>query len=101
METNAAIIILAPILMPVVNQFNINPVHFGIVMIVNLAIGMITPPLGVNLYVAAGLKEGVKVDQVINKHLIIYMLAMIGVLLILTFVPGISTLIPSLLATKN
>lgn len=101
METNAAIIILAPILMPVVNQFNINPVHFGIVMIVNLAIGMITPPLGVNLYVAAGLKEGVKVDQVINKHLIIYMLAMIGVLLILTFVPDISTLIPSLLATKN
>ena len=101
METNAAIIILAPILMPVVHQFNIDPVHFGIVMFVNLAIGMITPPLGVNLYVAAGLKEGVKVDQVINKHLIIYLLAMISVLLILTFVPGISTLIPSLLATTN
>lgn len=66
-----------------------------------ISIGMITPPLGVNLYVAAGLKEGVKVDQVINKHLIIYLLAMISVLLILTFVPGISTLIPSLLATTN
>lgn len=97
METNAAIIILAPILFPVVQKFGIDPIHFGIVMIVNLAIGMITPPLGVNLYVAAGLKQGLKVNDVVNKYLIIYLLTMIGVLLLLTFVPGISTALPGLL----
>lgn len=97
METNAAIIILAPILYPVAMRFNIDPIHFGIVMIVNLAIGMITPPLGVNLYVAAGLKDGLKVDTVINKHLITYMIVTIGILLLLTFVPQISTILPSLL----
>ena len=97
METNAAIIILAPILYPVVMRFGIHPIHFGIVMIVNLAIGMITPPLGVNLYVAAGLKEGLKVGEVINKYLIIYLLSMIGILLLLTFVPGIATALPELL----
>jgi C4-dicarboxylate transporter DctM subunit len=51
-ETSAAIIVLAPILVPVARHFGIDPVHFGIIMVVNLALGMITPPFGVNLFAA-------------------------------------------------
>ena len=57
METNAAIIILAPIFLPVVQAMGVDPVHFGIVMVINLAIGFITPPLGVNLFVAANVAQ--------------------------------------------
>src|SRR5690606_17286934 len=51
-ESTSAILILAPILVPVAAQFGIDPIHFGIIMIVNLAIGMVTPPVGVNLFVS-------------------------------------------------
>ncbi len=53
METLAAIIILTPILLPIATSLGVDPIHFGIIMIVNLAIGMITPPVGVNLFVAS------------------------------------------------
>lgn len=96
METNAAIVILAPMMSNVLTQLNINPLHFGIVMIVNLAIGMITPPLGVNLYVAAGLQNA-KVDAVVNRHLLKYLGACLFVLLLLTFVPQITTFLPELM----
>lgn len=96
METNAAIIILAPILITVVKDFGIDPIHFGIIMIVNLAIGMITPPLGVNLYVAAGLQKGTSVDTVVNQYLVRYLLVNIITLLILTFVPWFSTFLVAL-----
>jgi len=99
METNAAIVILAPMMSAVLTQLGINPVHFGIVMIVNLAIGMITPPLGVNLYVAAGLTKS-KVSAVVNKHLLHYMGVCLLVLLILTFVPDISLLLVNILRSK-
>lgn len=52
METNAAIIILAPIFLPIVQSMGVDPVHFGVIMVINLAIGFVTPPLGVNLFVA-------------------------------------------------
>src|SRR3546814_2845100 len=51
-ETSAAIIVLAPILVPIGIQFGVDPVHFGTIMVVNLALGMITPPFGVNLFAA-------------------------------------------------
>ncbi len=57
METNAAIIILAPIFLPVVQAMGVDPVHFGVVMVINLAIGFITPPLGVNLFVATNVAQ--------------------------------------------
>src|SRR5690606_33056276 len=53
METIAAIIILTPLLLPVVSSIGVDPIHFGIIMIVNLSIGLITPPVGVSLFVAA------------------------------------------------
>lgn len=53
METNAAIIILPPILLPIVTALGINPIHFGMIMILNLTIGLITPPFGANLFMAS------------------------------------------------
>ena len=57
METTAAIIILTPIFLPIVTQLGVNPVHFGIIMVVNLSIGFVTPPLGVNLFVACNVAK--------------------------------------------
>lgn len=96
MDTNAAILILAPIFLPVLSIYGINELAFGIVMIINLAIGLLTPPLGLNLYVAAGLKN-VKPDVVINKHLIMYIILSIAALMLFTYVPDIVTFLPNLL----
>lgn len=96
METNAAIMITAPIFLPIVTAMNINPIHFGTIMIVNLAIGQITPPLGVNLFVAAGIQGGT-LEKVVNRHLIRYILICVLILLLITYIPGLSLALPSLL----
>lgn len=88
METLAAIIILTPILLPVVVAVGVNPVHFGIVVIVNLAVGMVTPPVGVNLFVGARIG-----DTTLEKAAagaLIFILAMAVVLLLITYVPALS-----------
>ncbi|MDR1397098.1 MAG: TRAP transporter large permease [Desulfarculales bacterium] len=94
LETTAAILILAPILYPVLPLYDIDPVHFGIVMIINLAIGMTTPPVGVNLFVAAGILQE-KVEAVINPHLLIYIVLGLLVLALLAFVPEIVMFLPN------
>ena len=66
METIAAVIILTPILLPLAIGLGIDPIHFGIVMIVNLSIGFITPPLGINLFVAAGISN-LKIEDIVKK----------------------------------
>lgn len=96
METNAAILIVAPIFIPICQSFGIDLVHFGVMMIVNLSIGMVTPPLGVNLFVGAKLVPGLTVKDVINKHLWRYLaLALVGLLLI-TYFEEIVLFLPSL-----
>ena len=65
-ETSAAIIVLAPILAPVAMHFGIDPVHFGMVMVVNLALGMITPPFGVNLFAACTVAR-ISLDRIITQ----------------------------------
>lgn len=97
LETTAAILIIAPVLLPAVSAFGIDPIHFGIIMCVNLAIGCATPPLGVNLYVAAGLTRD-KVDTVINKHLLYYILASVVALMIITYCEPLVMLLPNMLA---
>ena len=97
METNAAIMITAPIFLPIVKAMGIDVVHFGIIMIVNLAIGQITPPLGVNLFVAAGVHGGT-IEKVVNKHLIWYLIVSIAILLLLTYIPGLVMALPNLTA---
>ena len=87
-ETSAAILVLAPILTPVAISFGIDPVHFGIIVVVNLALGMFTPPLGVNLFAAAQVAE-VPVQRLF-KSLIIPVSTVVAALLIITYVPQIS-----------
>ncbi len=87
-ETSAAIIVLAPILVPVAVHFGIDPVHFGIIMVVNLAMGMITPPFGVNLFAACTVAK-VSLDQIV-KHLVPFVLVIMGCLVIITYFPRVS-----------
>ncbi|UVI30708.1 TRAP transporter large permease [Paenibacillus spongiae] len=95
METNASIIILAPLLAPVAVQLGIDPVHFGIIMIVNLAIGMCTPPLGINLFISAQIAK-INLGQ-ITKGMLPFYVVLIITLMMITFIPQISMLIPNLL----
>jgi C4-dicarboxylate transporter DctM subunit len=64
-ETSASIIVLAPILVPVAALFGVDPVHFGMIMVVNLALGMITPPFGVNLFAACTVAR-ISLDKIIT-----------------------------------
>jgi len=87
-ETSAAIIVLAPILVPVAIYFGIDPVHFGIIMVVNLAMGMITPPFGVNLFAACTVAK-ISLDRIIG-HLLPFVLVIMGCVMLITYVPQIS-----------
>jgi len=87
-ETSAAIIVLAPILAPVAQHFGIDPVHFGLIMVVNLALGMITPPFGVNLFAACTVAR-VSLDRIITQ-LIPFVLVVLGCLMIITYFPALS-----------
>ena len=97
-ETSAAIIVLAPILAPVAMHFGIDPVHFGMVMVVNLALGMITPPFGVNLFAACTVAR-VSLDRIIH-HLIPFVLVILACLMVITYVPQLSLALRDLLYTK-
>ena len=87
-ETSAAIIVLAPILAPVAMHFGIDPVHFGMIMVVNLALGMITPPFGVNLFAACTVAR-ISLDRMI-KDLLPFVLVILVCLMIITYVPVLS-----------
>lgn len=88
MDTTPAILILTPILLPIVTNLGMDPVQFGVIMVVNLAIGFVTPPIGVNLFVASSLTD-VPVMTIAKKAMpmIIYFLA---ALLLITFIPALS-----------
>ncbi len=87
-ETSAAIIVLAPILAPVARHFGIDPVHFGVIMVVNLALGMITPPFGVNLFAACTVAR-ISLDRIV-RHLLPFVLVVLACLMVVTYVPALS-----------
>ncbi len=87
-ETSAAIIVLAPILAPVAMHFGIDPVHFGLVMVVNLALGMITPPFGVNLFAACTVAR-ISLDRII-PYLLPFVAVVLCCLMVITYVPELS-----------
>lgn len=91
MDTTPAILILTPILLPIVTEVGVDPIHFGIIMVVNLAIGFVTPPIGVNLFVASSLSD-IPVMEIAGKAV-----PMIGyfllALLVITFVPAVSLIL--------
>lgn len=87
-ETSAAIIVLAPILVPVAMTYGIDPVHFGMIMVVNLALGMITPPFGVNLFAACTVAK-ISLDRIVPR-LLPFVAVVVGCLLIVTYFPPLS-----------
>jgi C4-dicarboxylate transporter DctM subunit len=95
LETGAAIIILAPILTPVALKLGIDPIHFGILMIVNLAVGMTTPPVGVNLFVACQV-AGLRIEQILKSMLPFYGVLLLDIIII-TYLPQLSLWLPALL----
>jgi C4-dicarboxylate transporter DctM subunit len=85
MELNATILILAPILLPISKTLGIDPVHLGIIMVVNMTFGLLTPPLGVHLFVACGIAK-IKFDVICREILPFLVLAVI-VIFIVTYIP--------------
>ncbi|WP_319567032.1 TRAP transporter large permease [Cohaesibacter marisflavi] len=95
MDTTPAILVLSPILFPVATSMGVDPIHFGIIMVVNLAIGFITPPLGINLFVAA--RVGNAQLGTVVRGIIPFVAIMIVLLLIISYIPPVSIGIFSLL----
>jgi len=93
MDMTPAILIFTPIFLPVVTELGMHPVHFGIMMVLNLCIGLCTPPVGTILFVGSGV-AGVSVSQVV-KPLTPFLLTMIVILVLITYIPEISMLLPT------
>ena len=87
-ETSAAILVLAPILTPIAIAFGVDPVHFGLIVVVNLALGMITPPLGVNLFAACAVAE-IPVERIVPQ-LAWFVATVFAALMVITYVPEIT-----------
>ena len=93
-ETSASIVVLAPLLLPVATQFGIDPVHFGIIMVVNLALGMVTPPFGVNLFAACTVSK-VPLERLV-RPLAPFVAVVLACLALITYVPELSLLLRDL-----
>ena len=94
-DANSALYILCPILFPIAQSLGIDAVHLGAVMVVNLALGLITPPVGVNLFTGCGV-AGISLNDMIRK-IWPFVIAMLLVLLLITYVPAVSTFLPGLM----
>ncbi len=95
MEPSSIVLIMSPILFPVAMKLGIDPVHFGIIMVVNMEVGMCHPPVGLNLYVASGItKMGI---SELTVAVLPWLMTMIGFLLLVTYVPALSTWLPNLI----
>jgi len=95
MEPTGIILILAPILFPIATQLGIDPVHLGIIMVVNLEIGMVTPPIGLNLFVTAGITK-MSITQVVRAALPWTMILLVFLAMV-TYIPAITLFLPELL----
>ena len=93
MDTTPAMMVLSPILLPIALSIGMNPIHFGVIMVVNLAIGFITPPLGINLFVAA--RVGREPLETVTSGIMRFMVVMLICLMLISFIPAISMLIPN------
>ena len=92
LETQAIILLVTPIFLPIALQIGLDPLVLGIIVIVNTSLGMITPPMAVNLFVAQGLvrEQGVTLEQ-ISKYIIPFFFVELGFVLLISYVPGIAT----------
>jgi C4-dicarboxylate transporter DctM subunit len=88
MDIVSAMLVLGPVFMPILLKFGIDPIHFGIIMVVNIEVAFLTPPFGVNLFVASGISGKGMVE--VARSVVPYLLLIYGVLLLITYVPWIS-----------
>jgi tripartite ATP-independent transporter DctM subunit len=95
LETIAVMIIAYPILAPVMAAIGIDPIHFGVILVLNMMIGLVTPPVGLCLYVVSGIARAP--IAAIARELAPYLFALIAVLLLVTYVPALSTWLPKLI----
>lgn len=95
LEANAGLIFTAPLLFPVMTQIGVDPVHFGVILVMNLMIGLITPPVGINMYVVTKIAK-INVVQ-FCKAILPFAVILITVLLMITFIPNFSLLLPKLM----
>jgi C4-dicarboxylate transporter, DctM subunit len=95
MEPSAILLIMAPILFPIAMELGIDPIHLGIIMVVNMEIGMITPPVGLNLFVTSGI-TGMSLIRVVKASLP-WLMILLVFLVIVTYVPFVSTWLPNML----
>ena len=93
------ILIMTPILLPIVQVIGVDPVHFGVIMILNLGIGLITPPIGTVLYIGSAV-SGLSMEK-ISKSLLPFYGVMILVLILVTYVPEVVMFFPDLLMPLN
>jgi C4-dicarboxylate transporter DctM subunit len=95
MEPTGIILILAPILFPIATQLGIDPIHLGIIMVVNMEIGMVTPPVGLNLFVTSGV-SGLSLVKV-TRSVLPWLLVLLTFLMIITYVPWITLVLPNMI----
>ncbi|MBP3837207.1 MAG: TRAP transporter large permease subunit, partial [Pyramidobacter sp.] len=98
METSSALIVLTPIFIPTIMNIGGNMVHFGLLVTIGLAIGMATPPVAIDLYVASAI-TGLPMER-LTKPIIPMVLVLAAVLLVLTYVPSLTTFLPALMGMK-
>lgn len=96
METTASTFIYTPILYPLIKKLGVDPVQFGVIIVMNLTMGLVTPPLGINLFVADGLDKRVNFNEQV-KNVWPLFIALVAVLMLVTYVPGFSTFLVELM----
>ena len=96
MDTPPAIMLIGTFIMPILNMYDVSPLAFGLILIVNLGIGLCTPPVGSGLFVAKTLRKDITTADLLNIHLLIYILICIAVMIILMAFPQLITVLPSL-----
>lgn len=96
METVAAVLLFVPLLLPIVLPLGIDPIHFGIIVSINLSLGLITPPLGINIFIASNIAK-IRFEESLKYFFPIFM-SLIIILLLVTFIPQLSLFLPELLS---
>jgi TRAP-type C4-dicarboxylate transport system permease large subunit len=95
MEPVPLMVLVGPILMPVITKYGIDPVHFGIVFILNVVIGVVTPPIGTNMFIACSIAKCSVAE--FTRESIPFVLALLLLLFVVTYVPAITLFLPHLL----
>jgi C4-dicarboxylate transporter DctM subunit len=98
MEPSAIILILAPILFPIAVQLGIDPIHLGVIMVVNMEIGLITPPVGLNLFVTSAV-TGMTLPETIRAAMP-WLIILLIFLVIVTYIPMVSMFLPNMLFAR-